>query len=236
LNQTLLPSELIIIDDSTDKEIQKINAKFCESLPNCTYVYNEVNAGIARNRNKIIELSSFPIIALLDDDDLWCDRNKMDLQIKLLKSSGHQLICSPAIFSNSDTTIYPDRLPHDLLSVLMTRNGVIHTSSVVFQRDFSKLVGAYDENLHRGVDSDLFRRMLINDQNAIGICTDTYIFYRVSSGDNITHRKGGREAWKILTLNLYVIFKYKAIFVRRPHLLIMRLLNTARTIKKCLKN
>lgn len=78
LNQTLLPAEIVLIDDaSTDNGatracIENIASDvFMNSLLNIRVCYLTENLGAGETRNVAMNLSSQPILAFLDSDDAW---------------------------------------------------------------------------------------------------------------------------------------------------------------------
>lgn len=71
LNQTFKDWELIIVDDvSTDNSVEVIKTYTDKRI---CFFQNEVNIGIAANRNKALELVQGEYVALLDADDIATD-------------------------------------------------------------------------------------------------------------------------------------------------------------------
>lgn len=80
LNQTLLPSEIIVVDDaSTDATIdvlRSLEKKFPELIK--VVVFSK-NRGVADARNSAWDMATQPYVAFLDSDDTWHSR-KVELQ------------------------------------------------------------------------------------------------------------------------------------------------------------
>ncbi|MBQ5628450.1 MAG: glycosyltransferase family 2 protein [Ruminococcus sp.] len=71
LNQTVRDLELIVIDDtSTDRTRDIIRAIAHEDRRVRPY-FNEKNLGVAKTRNRGLELCHGRYVALLDSDDYW---------------------------------------------------------------------------------------------------------------------------------------------------------------------
>lgn len=71
LASTILPSQIIIIDDgSTDNSRQILNE--FETLPNAHFIYSEKNEGFANALNKGIAAANADYIMRADPDDLLC--------------------------------------------------------------------------------------------------------------------------------------------------------------------
>lgn len=88
LCQTMLPDEVIIVDDcSSDKTVDIVNDYIKEkSLKNWKFVINECNLGFKENFKKAISLTNGDICFLCDQDDIWCNE-KIEYVISLFKSS-----------------------------------------------------------------------------------------------------------------------------------------------------
>jgi teichuronic acid biosynthesis glycosyltransferase TuaG len=79
INQTLSDWELIVIDDcSKDNTLQVINA-LAANDSRIQVIQNDVNMGVAKTRNKGLDLFKGRYVALLDSDDFWkpCFLEKM---------------------------------------------------------------------------------------------------------------------------------------------------------------
>lgn len=72
--QTLLPSEIIIGDDSKNDETERlVNSRLIhESKVPIRYFHNSPSLGQALNVDRLIRLAACNLIALLHDDDLFC--------------------------------------------------------------------------------------------------------------------------------------------------------------------
>jgi len=73
LNQTLLPEEIIVVDDgSTDNSNGAVKG-FIEKSEKVLNIQllRQQNGGVSLARNRGIELAKYPYIAFLDSDDLW---------------------------------------------------------------------------------------------------------------------------------------------------------------------
>lgn len=69
-SQTLLPNEIIVVDDCSTDSTQVILEEY-RSKKGLTYFVNESNKGINKNFEKAIRLCKGEYIALCDQDDIW---------------------------------------------------------------------------------------------------------------------------------------------------------------------
>jgi len=81
LNQTFRNFELILIDDCSTDDSEKIVRGFMEQDYNIIYQKLSINSGQAICRNLGIELATGTYIAFLDSDDYWSP-NKLEKQLK----------------------------------------------------------------------------------------------------------------------------------------------------------
>ena len=83
LRQTLLPDEIILVDDGS----ADCTAEIAKSYPQISYSYQE-NAGVSAACNTGIENAKCRWIAFIDSDDIWLPQ-KLELQISLLRRNPH---------------------------------------------------------------------------------------------------------------------------------------------------
>src|SRR4051812_7026351 len=80
LAQSMSDLELVVVDDASIDDTPLVMERYATD-PRVRYLRNEQNSGIARSRNRGIEATSAPFIALLDSDDVWLDRDKLRVQL-----------------------------------------------------------------------------------------------------------------------------------------------------------
>jgi len=81
LAQTYDDFELILCDDASTDETEKIIASFDDKR--IKYVRNNSNLGISVTRNKLIDMAKGEYIAVLDHDDI-CKPNRLKVQVDFL--------------------------------------------------------------------------------------------------------------------------------------------------------
>lgn len=84
INQTYKNWELIIIDDCSNDDTDKVVSLFCDER--VVYYKNKSNKGAAYSRNKGLRLAKGKWIAFLDSDDLW-ESDKLKRQIEFMKKN-----------------------------------------------------------------------------------------------------------------------------------------------------
>ena len=84
LNQTYLNTEIIIVNDGSEKVYEEKLEKFKIKYPNKIKLYTQENKGVSAARNLGLKKASGEYIAFLDADDMWFP-NKLEHQIKMIK-------------------------------------------------------------------------------------------------------------------------------------------------------
>lgn len=99
--QTLLPDEIIIVDDfSSDETVNLINDFAKQSkVPVKTYI-NDKNIGSNKSFERAITLASGDIIFFSDQDDFWV-QNKVELIMKEFENNSVVLVFSDGIICDS---------------------------------------------------------------------------------------------------------------------------------------
>lgn len=104
ISQTYVKWRLIIIDDASHDATPNVVSKF---LPDkrITYVRNDINLGVAKSRNRGLEMVESGYIAFLDSDDVWIDE-KLEVQVELAKAfPSHLIHCYYDVLNNNGAFI-----------------------------------------------------------------------------------------------------------------------------------
>jgi len=124
INQTFTDWELIVIDDgSKDSTLDIIELMVAED-ERISSMPNETNIGVAKTRNRGIDIARGKYIALLDSDDIWYE-NKLELQIKKLEAEKADICyCSYAIIDEEGKKIRNDYMVSEFVAYFkhMLRN------------------------------------------------------------------------------------------------------------------
>lgn len=86
LSQTYANWELIIVDDCSTDETDKVVSRFDDNR--IRYLKNEKNSGAAISRNRALREAKGRWIAFLDSDDLWFPE-KLEKQVEFMKKNDY---------------------------------------------------------------------------------------------------------------------------------------------------
>lgn len=102
VNQTMVPNEIVITDDSDNDKTYNIIKNYIENYKNITwnYIKNDTRLGYCKNFFKAIEETTGDIIFLSDQDDIWVI-DKIEKMCKCLDSN-HDIkcLCSKYLYIN----------------------------------------------------------------------------------------------------------------------------------------
>ena len=87
INQTYTKWELIIVDDCSKDDTDKIVKPYLKDK-RIKYLKNEVNSGAAVSRNRALREATGEYIAFLDSDDVW-EKEKLEKQIKFMEENNY---------------------------------------------------------------------------------------------------------------------------------------------------
>lgn len=164
LNQTLLPKEIIVIDDaSTDDSLLVLEPYVREKK--ITLIKNNEKFGVTKSRNRAIAHGGSAFITTLDADDFYYNSNKLAAEANVINNAGEHSIA----FSD---VMRVDKNGHDLWLVSSKRqlqegdlsfnishlNGFIPRDYLVSRNDFMD-AGRYNPELKIYEDWDLKIRL-----------------------------------------------------------------------------
>lgn len=87
LSQTYVDLELIIVDDGSTDDTASIIRKLASTDKRIRLAFMAKNRGVARCRNRAIEMASGRYLAFLDSDDLW-HSSKLEEHLKFMQRKG----------------------------------------------------------------------------------------------------------------------------------------------------
>lgn len=160
-NQTVLPFEVIVVDDGSIDQSAKIVEDFISNNSSLNIqLVKKINGGVSTARNLGIKLAKGDWIALLDSDDEWLP-NKLERQIQVL--SENSIIDFLGTNRNGeyfDTILwkkmrYLTRISPKLLMVKF----IFVVPTVIFRRKIIDVVGYFDESQRYAEEGNYFIRI-----------------------------------------------------------------------------
>lgn len=86
LEQTLLPNEIIVVDDCSTDNSRKIIIEYEQKYSIIKPLFLDKNCGVSNARNKGLEYASTRFVTFVDSDDFYYNKEKLKNEMTLIKS------------------------------------------------------------------------------------------------------------------------------------------------------
>ncbi len=201
VNQTMTNWELFIVDDCSKDDTLKVAKRIAETDPRINVIQNEVNMGVAKTRNRGLDLACGSYVALLDSDDYWypCFLEKMVAHA--VKTHSDIVYCSYQLVDSKNDKVCNDFIvPEATTFDESIVRSVISCSTVLLNFDiYSKYrfpVNMYHE------DIALWFELLRDGKIARGV-SDVLAAYRQSPNSRSSDKlKSAARRWTIYRKHL----------------------------------
>lgn len=163
LKQSFTDWELLVLDDDSNDATEAILSPYTANDRRTKYYKNSPALGISANRNKGLSLAEGKYIAVLDSDDFWLDKDKLQKQFDFLENNPNYVLIGSniKIIDEKGNFIKDTAFATEDLKIrkrIMTHNQIPH-SSVLIRKDLIDKVNGYNEKLSCVEDMDLFLRL-----------------------------------------------------------------------------
>lgn len=196
LSQSVSDLELIIVDDGSTDGTGAIIQALAEKDSRVRPVVNETNLGVAKSRNRGMDLCRGTYIAFLDSDDYW-HTDMLEKMIARAEETGADIIyCSYSMVDEKDCKVCNDFIvpeqadyEYSLVRSVITCSTALLTRGIVERYRFPENV--YHE------DIALWFRILKEGGTARGV-TEILAAYRQRSGSRSSGKlKSAVRRWEI---------------------------------------
>ena len=157
IEQTFVEYELIIINDGSSDNTEKIIYNFQLKDKLIKYIKNEKNIGCAESRKIGFEKSNGEIIVFLDDDDIW-DKEKLMKQYSLLKHTNYDMVISDYYIEKDEKKIYKNmqHFSSDFKNQILRRPGPFFQCIMITKKIINKMKAPFDCNSVPSEDWNFF--------------------------------------------------------------------------------
>ena len=201
ISQTFTDWEMLIIDDASTDNTERIVKDFIGGNSKIKYIKNPTNIGASKSRNKGLKLASGTYIAPLDSDDVWLDENKLKKQVEFLEVNkdycmlGGGIMRIDAESKPIQKVLFP--VYDSLIRKIILQFNPFPQSTLLYRKDIALSCGGYSDNYKICDDYDLWLKMGLKAK--FTNIPQVLAGYRVHGG-NITKTKRLTTAREILEI------------------------------------
>lgn len=179
INQTYKNLEILIINDCSTDNTEKIIRKYMKRDSRIVLINNTKNLRISKTLNKGLKKAKGKYIVRMDSDD-WSYPTRIEKQKELMEknpnivlSSGNMEICD-----NEMTVKNKSNLPtsdRDIRKVLLQYNPMVHPA-MIYKRETALSIGGYDEEIK---SEDYMFTIDMSSKGDLANLNDILIKYRI---------------------------------------------------------
>ena len=218
--QTFNAIEIIVIDDCSIDGTDNIDF---ESI-NVRYIRNFENLGLPTSRQIGLNEAAYDFVAFLDDDDYFSNNKKLEMQLSQIQTDENIAVVCTSVTEFDDVKEPQDKIihwPDNLRKHFLKRNGVIYPSTTLVRKSALLRVGGFDTRFSRGIDSDVYRRLIFSGYK-IAFIPKSMVYYRINRNDKITDDVTKAGLKKDLLNNYFTLKKYRVEYIKSPISLIKK--------------
>ena len=222
VNQTMENWELYVIDDCSKDESFSIAQGYAANDARIHALKNDENSGVARTRNRGIELAKGQYIAFLDSDDIWLPE-KLERQLEKMQQADAGVgYCSYGIIGEDGNKVKGDYIVAETAAYEdILKENYIQCSAMLIRADIVKKFMFNTEFFHE--DYILGLDMLGSGEKAVG-CGEVLLHWRyLENSRSFNKKKSAMNRWRIyrhylhlpLWKTLYLFASYAAAGLRK---------------------
>jgi glycosyltransferase involved in cell wall biosynthesis len=171
--------EIIVVDDCSSDGTEGLIKKNYSN--NVKYIRHEFNQGVQFASNTGYKYAQGKYVAFIGDDDIWSDKDKLVEQVKIFENDLNKkygVVTTDVKVVNKEKSYKKNiKKPKNLVKHILTSNGIIYGSAALIRSDIFKHAGMFAEDLPRGTDSDVFRRIILLGYDVYFINKDMVDYY-----------------------------------------------------------
>lgn len=208
LQQSHKNIEVIIVDDDSEDDTWQTLQRLKRN--NVHIIKNQENLGISKVSNIAFKKSKGEYIALLGDDDEWFDKDKVKSQLYEFEKNKYLGVCATwyrRVTEEAVKDTIKNCVPKDL-SAQVLMNNIFCGSTAIITREAWIKAGGFDENLKRGTDSDLFRRIVLSGYEGV-VCQIITTNVYLDSANRMTPSNDLQSLTNSVKMIEYIFNKYK---------------------------
>lgn len=179
LSQTYENFEMLLVDDCSPDNSEKIIKKYAEKDERIKYFKLQENSGAASARNFALKKSTGRFIAYLDADDLW-KKDKLEKQVEFMLKNNYAFTCTDyeKIDESGKSLNKVVKIPESVDYNLFLRNTIIQTVGVMIDTKITGKDLLIMPNIRRRQDAATWAQLLKNGFKCYEV-PENLSYYRV---------------------------------------------------------
>lgn len=190
-----VPLELIIINDCANDGTEQVIQPYL-SDPRIRYVKNDKNLGVAKTRNRGVEMARGEYVAFLDSDDWWMG-DKLCKQLTLMEKE-KRVLCATGrelVYEDGEDMGLSIPVEETITYDMMLKQNLINCSSVLLKREVALEFPMEHEDSHEDYITWL---KILNKYRFACAVNEPLLKYRMSSkGKSGSKLQSARMTFKV---------------------------------------
>lgn len=207
LNQSYKNIELIVCDDGSSDNTQRVLNDFASSDNRVIILRNDKPKGACFSRNRCIEIATGQYITGLDDDDEFLPE-RIERFLSFAKNKKLDFLSSNVLYSSDDNLKKGVDFQGIVDSNMIGYRNIIG-NQVFIKTELMKSVGGFDINAPAWQDYDLWFRLIHEKGPCVRLNDYTYIMDISHTGPRITTGSNAHKGY------LYFITKHKEMLSKK---------------------
>lgn len=187
LSQDYPNVEVIVVDDCSSDNTKEVMER--DYSGKVTYIRHEENLGVQFASNTGFKFAKGEYLAFIGDDDVWSKYYKLSKQVEIFENDKEKKygIVTTDVKMVGGKNDYKKGIvkPKNIVGHILEKNGFIYGSAALLRGNAFKDAGKFAEDLPKGTDSDVYRRIIFLGYD-VYVIEEDMVDYQNEADDRMT--------------------------------------------------